>query len=116
MSTFANTPTTEPPTDALPEEANRDLVGRSLKTLGAGNAVDVRSLALLRCMIAVSAMLNNWITPEGTPQLSVVAHISFALYFLYSIAVAIVSYSSDWKIPPRRFTGSTSFALRGLWR
>ena len=101
MSTIANTPTTEPLTDALPEEANRDLVGRSLKTLGAGNAVDVRSLALLRCMIAVSAMLTNWITPEGTPQLSVVAHISFALYFLYSIAVAVVSYSSDWKIPPK---------------
>ena len=67
----------------------------ALRTFGAESAIDARSLALLRCMIAITVMMSNWIAPIGTGGLSAITQISLAAYCAYSFAGAIQSI--DWQ-------------------
>ena len=66
-----------------------------------GDTLDARSLALLRCMIAVTVLFTTW-SPDTPLDWSVaLAHGSIALYGVYSFIIATISYQADWQRPPR---------------
>jgi len=71
------------------------------KSIGHGDTVDARILALLRCMIAVTALVTIWIDPAKSGWTVHLTYGVLAGYVIYSAVIAIVSYKSDWAAPPR---------------
>ena len=71
-----------------------------IKTVGQGDALNARTLALLRCMIAVSVLLTTWVAPNEPLWLIRLTYLSIAAFCLYSFCVALLSYRLDWASPP----------------
>lgn len=66
-----------------------------------GDTLDARSLALLRCMIAVTVLFTSWSPDTPLDWSLALARGSIALYGIYSFVIAIFSYQADWQRPPR---------------
>ena len=64
-------------------------------------AVDARMLALMRCVLAFSALAIIWIDPLEPARLVELTYGSLAAYCLYSAAIALRAYLADWPPPER---------------
>lgn len=63
--------------------------------------VQARMLVLSRCVLALSGLGIIWIDPTGPTRLVEWTYASLAIYSLYSVMLAIASYSSRWPTPHR---------------
>lgn len=75
--------------------------GAASNTVVQVEAVDARMLALMRCVLAFSALAIIWIDPLEPARLVELTYGSLATYCIYSAAVALISYRADWP-PPHR--------------
>jgi signal transduction histidine kinase len=85
----------------LSSQTNQDISGIPLNTSSRSEALDGRSLALLRCMIAVTILCTTWISPTVVYWSDTLAYSSFATYCVYSFSVASISYRSHWLHSPK---------------
>ena len=65
--------------------------------------VDARLLALVRCVLAFSALVIIWIDPSEPTRLVELTYASLAAYCVYSAVLALDSYRSEWPPPKRAF-------------
>jgi len=63
--------------------------------------VDARMLALMRCVLALSALFMTSLYPIEPTDRADLTDFSLAAYCLYSVVLAVLSWRSDWP-PPRR--------------
>ena len=63
--------------------------------------VDARALLLMRCVLAFLALVVIWIDPSERARLTALTYASLALYCLYSVVLALVSYRANWPAPGR---------------
>ena len=63
--------------------------------------VDARMLALMRCVLALSALFMTYLYPIEPTRLAELTDASLAAYSLYSVILAVLSWRAHWP-PPRR--------------
>lgn len=99
MAAYANTPFT----NKLSAQTNPDPASTSGTSLGAvshsDTTLDARSIALLRCMIAVTILLTTLVSSSEPQWLINLTYASFTIYCVYSLSVAVISYRFDWSEP-----------------
>src|SRR5688572_30392550 len=65
--------------------------------------VDARMLALVRCVLAYSALVIIYIDPSEPTRLVEVTYASLAAYCGYSTLIAYASWREEWPSPDRIF-------------
>jgi len=73
----------------------REKVGSGSETL------ESRLLVLSRWLLAFAALAIPWIDPSGPMQLVELTHASVAIYCVYSVVLAVFSYTAHWPAPNR---------------
>jgi hypothetical protein len=63
--------------------------------------VDARMLALMRCVLALSALFMTSLYPIEPTDRAELTDFSLAAYCLYSVILAVLSWRSDWPPPGR---------------
>jgi len=92
-------------TDVDPAKNNeveeRQSVFASMNSAIIRNNIDAHSIALLRCMIAVTVLLTS--LPSSSAPLKIIQWTfgSFLAYCLYAFAIAAVSYRRSWQFTPK---------------
>lgn len=65
------------------------------------DALNARSIALMRCMIAVTILWILWLAPFASYWSVTLTHASFTAYAIYSFVIALITYRSHWQSPPK---------------
>lgn len=63
--------------------------------------VDARMLALMRCVLAFSALVIIWIDPSEPRRLVALTYASLAACCLYSAVITFVAWRASWPAPGR---------------
>ncbi|MDH3315360.1 MAG: histidine kinase [Gammaproteobacteria bacterium] len=63
--------------------------------------LEPRLLVLSRCLLAFAALAILWVDPSGPLKLVEWTYASLAIYCVYSVVVAFVSYTAHWPAPNR---------------
>lgn len=63
--------------------------------------VDARMLALVRCVLAYSALVIIYIDPSEPTRLVEITYASLAAYCLYATLLALASWRQEWRPPDR---------------
>ena len=85
----------------LHEPIQSPSISTFFRAVGHGETLDAHIHALLRCMIAITVLLTTFVDASEPHWLIVTTYGSFAIYLVYSIIIAVISYQSDWSAPPR---------------
>jgi signal transduction histidine kinase len=64
-------------------------------------AVDARMLAIMRCVLALSALVIIWIDPLEPSRLVELTYASLGAYCVYGVGVALLAWRTDWPPPVR---------------
>lgn len=87
----------------MPAPGKSGLGHAVLKTVDHVETVDARMLALMRCVLAFTALAIIWIDPSEPQRLVELTYTSLAVYCIYSAVLALMSYRLDWPAPKRAF-------------
>jgi signal transduction histidine kinase len=68
---------------------------------GGVKSVDSRMLVLLRCVIALSALVIVLALPSRFGQSASLTYLSLGLYCVYTVLIALISQRLQWPVPPR---------------
>lgn len=79
----------------------REPGGNAKHRSGQVEAVDARMLALMRCVLAFSALAIILSDPLEPQRLVELTYGSLALYCIYSTILALLAYRADWPPPAR---------------
>ena len=63
--------------------------------------MDALMLMVMRCVLAVTALIIIWTDPSGPERWVALTYASLALYCVYSGILVLISYRFDWTVPPR---------------
>jgi signal transduction histidine kinase len=69
--------------------------------ISSNETLEPRVLVLSRCLLAFAALAILWIDPSGPTPLVEWTYASLAVYCVYSVVLAVASYSTHWP-PPHR--------------
>ena len=69
--------------------------------IGSNETLEPRVLVLSRCLLAFAALAILWVDPSGPPHLVQWTYASLATYCVYSVILAVASYSTHWPAPHR---------------